>query len=128
MAEHGCAYAATCNPAYMKDFKEKLKKAVDATKHGFAYLHVLSACPTGWKAPGDKAIEMSRMATQTNYFPLWEAEYGEFRMTVKTQPRKPITEFTKYMRRFAHLTPEELDFLQKDVDTRYEHVARLCKN
>ena len=110
------------------EVKEKLKKAVDATKHGFAYLHVLSACPTGWKAPGDKAIEMSRMATQTNYFPLWEAEYGEFRMTVKTQPRKPITEFTKYMRRFAHLTPEELDFLQKDVDTRYEHVARLCKN
>ena len=39
IAEHGCAYAATANPAYMKDFKEKLKKAVDATKHGFAYIH-----------------------------------------------------------------------------------------
>ena len=49
IAEHGCAYAATANPAYMKDFKDKLKKAVDATKHGFAYLHVLSACPTGWR-------------------------------------------------------------------------------
>lgn len=127
IAEHGCAYAATANPAYMKDFKDKLKKAVDATKHGFAYLHVLSACPTGWKAPGDKAIEMSRMATQTNYYPLWEAEYGEFRFTVDVKDPKPITEFTKYMRRFAHLTEEETAELQADVDTRYRHIARLCE-
>ena len=127
IAEHGCAYAATANPAYMKDFKDKLKKAVDATKHGFAYLHVLSACPTGWKAPGDKAIEMSRVATQTNYYPLWEAEYGEFRFTVDVKDPKPITEFTKYMRRFAHLTEEETAELQADVDTRYRHIARLCE-
>ncbi len=127
IAEHGCAYAATANPAYMKDFKEKLKKAVDATKHGFAYIHVISACPTGWKAPGDKAIEMSRMATQTNYYPLWEAEYGEFRFTVNVKDPKPITEFTKYMKRFAHLNEEEIAALQKAVDTNYRHVARLCE-
>ena len=127
IAEHGCAYAATANPAYMKDFKEKLKKAVDASKHGFAYIHVLSACPTGWKAPGDKAIEMSRVATQTNYYPLWEAEYGEFRFTVNVKEPKPITEFTKYMKRFAHLDEEEIAALQKAVDTNYRHVARLCE-
>lgn len=127
IAEHGCAYAATANPAYMKDFKEKLKKAVDATKHGFAYIHVLSACPTGWKAPGEKAIEMSRAATQTNYFPLWEAEYGEFRFTVQVKDPKPITEFTKYMRRFAHLNEEEIAALQADIDTKYRHIARLCE-
>ena len=127
IAEHGCAYAATANPAYMKDFKEKLKKAVDASKHGFAYIHVLSACPTGWKAPGDKAIEMSRVATQTNYYPLWEAEYGEFRFTVNVKEPKPITEFTKYMKRFAHLDEEEIAALQKAVDTNYRHIARLCE-
>ena len=117
IAEHGCAYAATANPAYMKDFKDKLKKAVDASKHGFAYIHVLSACP----------IEMSRAATQTNYYPLWEAEHGEFRFTVKVKDPKPITEFTKYMRRFAHLNEEEIAALQADIDTRYRHVARLCE-
>lgn len=127
IAEHGCAYAATANPAYMKDFKGKLKKAVDATKHGFAYIHVLSACPTGWKAPAEKAIEMSRMATQTNYYPLWEAEYGEFRFTVNVKDRKPITEFTKYMKRFAHMNEEEVAALQTAVDTNYRHVARLCE-
>ena len=127
IAEHGCAYAATANPAYMKDFKDKLKKAVDASKHGFAYIHVLSACPTGWKAPGEKAIEMSRAATQTNYYPLWEAEHGEFRFTVKVKDPKPITEFTKYMRRFAHLNEEEIAALQADIDTRSRHVARLCE-
>lgn len=126
VAEHGCSYTATCSPAYMKDFKDKLKKAVEATKEGFAYLHVLSACATGWKAPAEKAVEMSRAAVQTNYFPLWEAEYGEFRMTVKVPERKPITEFTKYMRRFGHMTEEELAYLQKDVDTRYRHIKRLC--
>lgn len=126
IAEHGCAYAATANPAYMKDFKDKLAKAVEATKHGFAYIHVLSACPTGWKAPAEKAIEMSRMATQTNYYPLWEAEYGEFRFTVNVKDRKPITEFTKYMKRFGHLSEEEIAALQNAVDTNYRHVARLC--
>ena len=111
----------------MKEFKDKLKKAVDASKYGFAYIHVLSACPTGWKAPGEKAIELSRAATQTNYYPLWEAEHGEFRFTVKVKDPKPITEFTKYMRRFAHLNEEEIAALQADIDTRYRHVARLCE-
>lgn len=126
VAEHGCAYCATANPAYMLDFKAKLQKAVAASKKGFAYLHVLSACPTGWKAAPEKAIEMSRAATQTNYYPLWEAEYGEFRFTVNVKQPKPIGEFTKYMKRFAHMTEEELAALQAAVDTRYRHVARLC--
>ena len=128
-AERGERILYICydNEAYMKDFKDKLKKAVDATKHGFAYIHVISACPTGWKAPAEKAVEMSRMATQTNYYPLWEAEYGEFRFTVNVKDRKPITEFTKYMKRFAHMNEEEISALQEAVDTNYRHVARLCE-
>lgn len=127
IAEHGCAYAATANPAFMQDFKGKLKKAVNAAKEGFAYIHVLSACPTGWGAAPEKAIEMSRVATETNYFPLWEAEYGEFRFTKTFKDVKPITEFTKYMKRFAHMTEEESAALQEAVDTKYRHVARLCE-
>lgn len=126
IAEHGCAYAATANPAFMQDFNAKLKKAVAATKEGFAYIHVLSACPTGWKAASEKAIEMSRAASETNYFPLWEAEYGEFRFTKSFKDPKPVTEFTKYMKRFAHMTEDEATELQNSVDTRYRHIAHLC--
>lgn len=127
MAEHNCAYTATCNPAYMKDMRMKIEKAKEASKHGFAYLHILSACPTGWKAPGDKAVEMSRVAVQTNYFPLWEAQDGKFNMTVQVKDRAPITEFTKYMRRFAHLKDEQIEFLQNDIDNKYAHIERLCE-
>ena len=127
IAEHRNAYTATANPAYMEDFKKKILKAKEAAKEGFAYIHVLSACPTGWRAPAEKAIEMSRAATQTNYFPLWEAEKGHFRFTFENKNPKPVSEFTKYMRRFGKLSEEQMAGLQEDVNTRYEQVARLCR-
>ena len=46
---------------------------------------------------------------------------------MNVKDRKPITEFTKYMKRFAHMNEEEISALQEAVDTNYRHVARLCE-
>ena len=40
---------------------------------------------------------------------------------------KPVTEFTKTQRRFAHMTEEQMAKLQDDVNINYDHIARLCK-
>lgn len=48
-------------------------------------------------------IEHCRKAVQTNYFPLWEARYGQFHITQKIPSPQPVTEFTKTQRRFSHL-------------------------
>ncbi|WP_071547104.1 thiamine pyrophosphate-dependent enzyme [Pseudodesulfovibrio hydrargyri] len=128
IAEHGVPYAATATLAYMEDFIEKIQKAKEAAKHGFAYLHVFTPCPTGWKMPTNKAIEITRVAVETNYFPLWEAQNGDFRFTHQVQERAPIDTFIKYMKRFSHMDKEQVEILQGLVDRRYSKVSRLTLN
>ncbi|MBW2138816.1 MAG: hypothetical protein JRH06_14860 [Deltaproteobacteria bacterium] len=89
--------------------------------------HVLAPCPTGWCSPPDTMLELSRMAVETNYFPLWEAEYGHFRMTYLPRKARPLKEFTGLMGRFSHLTEEELGLLQGMVDRRLDQIMLQCE-
>ncbi|MBS7526183.1 4Fe-4S binding protein [Fusibacter paucivorans] len=125
MAEHGIPYAATATLGYMEDFVEKLKKAKEAVKTGMAYIHVLAPCPTGWKSDTSIAVDVTRDAVQTNYFPLWECENGNYHFTHVEKHAKPIEAFTKNMKRFSHMSEEEVELLQKFVDKGYKKVKRL---
>ncbi|MDY6855994.1 MAG: thiamine pyrophosphate-dependent enzyme [Thermodesulfobacteriota bacterium] len=125
LAMHGIPYAATATVAHLEDYGHKLEKA-KAVKDGLAYIHVLCPCPTGWKAQPEESIEISRMAVETNYFPLWEAERGEFRITFPVTNPRPIHEFTRQMGRFSHLSKEELDEFQAIVDDRFAMILRLA--
>lgn len=122
MLMHKPRYMATANPAYPEDFAKKLLKAKEMSKEGFVYLHVFSPCPVGWRIDSNSVIEVCRTAVRTNWFPLWEAEYGKPKMTVEVASPKPITEFTKLMRKFSHLKEDGLNDLQNEVN---ERVALL---
>ena len=126
IAEHNVAYTATCSPAYMKDMRDKIARAREASREGFAFLHILAPCPTGWKSKPEMMIEHCRKAVQTNYFPLWEARYGQFHITQKIPSPQPVTEFTKTQRRFSHLDSAELSRLQEAIDFNFEHLSKLC--
>ena len=126
IAEHNVAYSATCSPAYMKDMRDKIARAREASREGFAFLHILAPCPTGWKSKPEMMIEHCRKAVQTNYFPLWEARYGQFHITQKIPSPQPVTEFTKTQRRFSHLDSAELSRLQEAIDSNFEHLSKLC--
>jgi len=126
MALHGgVSYAATATPYYMEDFVNKVMKAKSVTD-GMAYLHVLAACPTGWRAPADSFMQLSKLAVETNYFPIWESSYGQFRFTKTPKKVKPITAFTSAMGRFKHFTEEEIESFQDMVDARYEQMQLQC--
>jgi len=125
MAMHFPPYVATVSLAHLEDYAQKILKAKEAVKKGFVYLHILSPCPTGWRSNSDNGIALSRLAVETNYFPLWEAEQGRFNLTYDSQNRKPITEFTKRQGRFSHLTADQIDKLQDLVDDRYNFIAKL---
>lgn len=125
MLMHKPRYMATCNPAYPEDFAKKLLKAKEAAKEGFVYLHVFSPCPVGWRIDSNSTIEVCRTATRTNWFPLWEAENGVPRLTMEVSSPKPITEFTKLMRKFSHLKEDGLAELQKQVEERYALLKTL---
>jgi len=127
MLMHKPAYMATATVSHMEDFVKKLQKAKEAAKEGFVYLHVFSPCPVGWRIDSDKVIEVCRTAVRTNYFPLWEAEYGKPKMTVEVANPKPVAEFTKLMRKFSHLKEEGLADLQQQVDDRYKLIKCLCE-
>jgi pyruvate/2-oxoacid:ferredoxin oxidoreductase beta subunit len=124
MLMHRPVYMATATVSHMEDYVKKLQKAKAAAKEGFVYLHVFSPCPVGWRIDSNQVIEVCRTAVRTNYFPLWEAEDGKPRITVEVANPKPVTEFTKLMRKFSHLKEEGLADLQQQVDERY----RLLKN
>ena len=125
MLMHKPRYMATANPAYPEDFAKKLLKAKEAAKEGFVYLHVFSPCPVGWRIDSNLVIEVCRTATRTNWFPLWEAENGKPRLTMEVSNPRPITDFTKLMRKFSHLKEDGLAELQKQVDERYAFLKTL---
>ena len=125
MALHGASYVATATMGYPQDYAQKLARALEV-KDGLVYIHLFSPCPPGWRASIDSGIEISRMAVQTNYFPLWEAERGRFRFSHRERSPRPIGEFTKLMGRFSHLDRMALEKLQKAVDERYQLIESLC--
>ncbi len=125
MAFHGISYTATATVGYLDDFAQKITKAKEV-KDGMSYIHLLSPCPTGWRFPTESTIEVSRKAVETNYFPLWEAERGKFRLTYQVRTPKPIQEFTKLMGRFSHLTEEDLVELQELVNSRFATIKGLA--
>ncbi len=125
MAFHGISYVATASPSFLEDYLEKLMKA-KAVKEGMAYIHVLSPCPTGWRSPMERMVELSKLAVETNYFPLWEAEQGKFRFTYIPKRPKPVKEFVRLMGRFSHLTEQELETLQEMADDRFNQIQLQC--
>jgi len=127
MAMHKIPYAATATLSHLDDLAKKLLKAKEKKKEGLAYLHVFSPCPTGWGFESDMSIAVCRMAVQTHYFPLWEAERGRFRFTHKTPPQKPLTEFLRLIRKFNHLSTEEIARLDKEAEERYRLIEGMTQ-
>jgi len=127
MAMHGIRYTATVSISHLEDFAKKIAKAKTAAKEGFVYIHILAPCPTGWRAQPEDCIEMARLAVETNFFPLWEAERGKFCFTHLPKSIKPIAEFTDLQGRFRHLTKQQLDELQSIVNNRFATIDALTK-
>ncbi|MCM3078587.1 thiamine pyrophosphate-dependent enzyme [Brevibacillus invocatus] len=126
MAAHNIPYVATANPSFLPDYIDKLKKAMQV-KNGMSYIHLYSGCPTGWKFPTEKTIEVGKLAVETNLYPLWECVEGKFRMTYEVKKRTPIEEYTRSMQKYAHLTDEEIRSLQYSVDQNYKRLKDLCR-
>jgi phenylglyoxylate dehydrogenase beta subunit len=126
MASHSIPYVATATISHPEDYARKLIKAM-AVKDGLSYIHLFSPCPTGWRARTEDTIDICRIAVETCYFPLWEAERGKFRFTYKVDKPKHIREFTKMMGRFSHLDEEGRGELQRLVNERFNLIESLIR-
>ena len=91
-----------------------------------AYIHLFSPCPIGWRAPQDSAIQISRLAVETNYFPLWEAENGRIHLTQEVANPRPISELARIMGKFSHLNEDELEQLQQLANANFTTIKNLA--
>ena len=98
---HGIPYVATASVHDLHDLEYKVVKAMGFS--GARYLEVFVPCPLGWGSRPADTIKVARLATQCGMFPLFEAEFGELTTTTKIRNRRPVEEYLKLQRRFAHV-------------------------
>ncbi len=123
MAAHHVPYCATGNIAYPEDFIRKVKKAKNI--RGTKFIHLYAPCPTGWKHPPDMTIQIARMATLTNVFPLYEIENDVYVINKKIKKARPVSEYLKLQGRYQHLSEKEIQFIQMTVDQNWKRLLKL---
>lgn len=127
MAMHDIPYVATCSPAFIPDLIKKVEKAVEASKEGLAYLHVFNPCLTGWGIKTECSIEVSRAAVESNFFPLYEVEYGKFTINKKYKHPKPVKDYLVHMKKFRHLNAVEVADIQAMTDEKWKRLEQLAE-
>lgn len=121
-AAHNIPYVATACPSYPFDLMEKVKKGLAV--NGPAFVHILSACPTGWRCAGDLSVRIGRLAVKTGIFPLYEVENGKYKMSIDFPKLLPVTDYMKLQGRFRHLKEDAIEQIQKTVIEKYEELRK----
>ncbi len=122
MAAHDMPYVATASPAFPLDYTKKIEKAMKLKP---SYIHILNPCLTGWKYPSEKAIEVAKLSVQSCAWPLYEIENGTLKITHKPGKIRPIKEYVETQGRFKHLTEEEIEEYQNDVNRKWIRLLNL---
>ncbi len=124
---HGIPYAATASPHNYVDLMNKVQKALSI--EGPKFMNVMTSCNRGWHFRADDSIEMNRLAVETCIWPLFEVEYGVFKITYKPRNKLPVEEYLKHQGRFKHFfkpgNEHLLETYQKNVDARWEWLLAM---
>lgn len=126
---HHVKYLAQANVAYLADLKKKAEKALNTP--GPSFLLVLQPCTNQWKFPTSEYVAIGKLATETNFWPLYEIEDGKYTINYTPKDRKPIEEFLKTQGRFKHLlkpqNKEVVENMQKEVDEGWEGLRKKAE-
>ena len=129
LVAHEIPYVAQVTVAYWMDSTKKFEKAWSIP--GPKFINAYSPCVPGWGYHMSQTIKISKMAVETNLWPLYEVENGVYTITLKNpkEKRKPIEEFLKMQVRFKHLlnpsNKSVVEDLQNFIDKRYERLELL---
>ena len=124
MVAHHIPYVAQASPHNYRDLMGKVRKGL--SKEGPAFMNIISSCHRGWRSKMDDSIEICRTAVETCFWPLFEVEDGEWKLSYKPKERLPVEEWIKLQGRFKHLLKKEnkhiLEALQDHVDKGWEEL------
>lgn len=129
VAAHNIPYVAQAAPHAWRDLMTKVQKAIDSD--GPSFINVLIPCPRGWRYEPEETITISKLAADTCIWPLYEVNQGTWKLNYKPSPQKPLIEWFKSQRRFAHLlSPEKENLvaeLQHQVDEDWARLEKMCQ-
>jgi len=115
---HQIPYLATATAAYPQDFITKFQKA--RSIKGMRFIHLLAACPVGWRTPDNMSIELMRLAVLTNIFPLYEVENNnKFTQTIIPDKVLPVEQYLRLQGRFKHFSNTDIQNYQEEIDNRF---------
>lgn len=124
IASHNIPYVAQASPSHILDLAQKVQKAMKY--QGPKFINILSPCPLGWKSEPSQSINLARLAVETKFWPLWEQENGELRITVDISEPKRLEEFLELQGRFKHLLRSEnkqaLEELREAVENQWRKL------
>ena len=113
VAAHHIPYVAQASIWRWNDLIEKARKAFYTD--GPAFINVLSPCHRGWRYNMEDTIKIAKLATQTNFWPLYEVENGNWKLNYKPKERRPIREWMEMQGRFGHLFKPENEHIIKEI-------------
>jgi pyruvate ferredoxin oxidoreductase beta subunit len=133
MIAHNMKYIAQTSLSNLNDFISKMEKAFKYTDETAAFVNVFSPCIPGWGIKDDDSIKLSKIAVDTCFWPLYEVEKGEYKLSYNPEElgkKLPIIEFLKVQARFKHFfkpgNEDLIEAFQKDVDNRWEQLKKKC--
>jgi pyruvate ferredoxin oxidoreductase beta subunit len=127
-AAHGIPYVAQSIAGRWQDLVKKAEKALAAD--GPAFLNVLAPCPRGWRYDPTDLLNIVRLAMDTCYWPLYEVENGEHRVTYRPKQKLELREFLAAQGRFSHMVRPGnealLEAAQTEVDREWTRLLKLA--
>jgi pyruvate ferredoxin oxidoreductase beta subunit len=123
---HEIPYVATATVADLHDLERKVTTAMGL--RGSRYLHVLVPCPLGWGTDSADTMRVARLATESGFFPVFEAYDGEVTDVHRIRRQVPVSDYLRLQARFAHLFgdaghPDVVDRLQRQADRSIAHFG-----
>lgn len=116
-------YIATVSAHDPVDMADKIARA--AALRGPKLFLAMAVCPTGWGFDPALGDELAKLAIESGVWPLKEAVHGVVRHTYRPNRFRPVEEYLRPQRRFAHLfSPVRQDdvlvAIQRQVDAYWE--------
>jgi len=128
VASHRIPFVAQAAPYAWRDLMTKVQRA-DAVQ-GPAFLNVLAPCTRGWRYEPEDTIRISRLATETCLWPLYEVDHGVWKLNYRPRTKRPVTDWLESQGRFAHLLRPEnqpvVEEIQRRVDEEWEQLLQRC--
>ncbi|MGC9357680.1 MAG: thiamine pyrophosphate-dependent enzyme [Anaerolineae bacterium] len=124
VAAHGIPYVAQASIYRWRDLMVKVRKAVAVD--GPSFINIYAPCNRGWRIDTADALESAKLAVETCFWPLFEVEYGDWKLNYKPREKKPVEAWLETEGRFKHLFKPEYKYmieeLQEEVDRRWERL------